>query len=52
MRILVEVLHVRMGGRAVEVEVILLDVLAVIAFPVGETEQALLKNRIPPVPER
>src|SRR5438105_2590157 len=52
LRILVEELHVRVGRRAVDVEVVLLHVLAVIAFAAGQTEQALLQNRIAPVPER
>ena len=52
LRILVEMLHVRVGRRAIEVEVILLDVLAVIAFAVGEAEQALLENRVLAVPQR
>src|SRR5262249_34897115 len=50
-RILVEVLHVRMGRRAVEVEVVLLHVLAVIAFAVGQPEEALLQDRIGSIPE-
>src|SRR5262249_8384948 len=52
LRILVEVLHVRMRRRAIEVEVALLDVFAVIPFVVGEAEQALLQNRIAAVPQR
>jgi hypothetical protein len=40
-----------MGRRAVEVEVVLLDVLAVIALAVGEAEQALLEDRILAVPQ-
>ena len=50
--ILVQVLHVRVRGCAVNVEVILLQVLAVIALAVGEPEQALLQNRVPFVPKR
>ena len=52
LRILVEILHVRVRRRAVEVEVILLDVLAVIALAVGQAEQPLLEDGILPVPER
>ena len=51
LRILVEVLHVRMGRRAVEVEVVLLDVLAVIALAVGQPEQAFLEDRVLAVPQ-
>src|SRR5262249_5089263 len=51
LRILIEVLHVRMGGGVVEVEVILLNVLAVIAFAIGQAEQALLEDRILAVPQ-
>ena len=51
LRILVEVLHVRVRRRAVEVEVVLLDVLAVIALAVGQAEQALLEDRVLAVPQ-
>src|SRR4029453_1844077 len=51
LRVLVEILHVRVGGRAVEVEVVLLDVLAVVRLTVGESEQALFQDRVPLVPQ-
>jgi hypothetical protein len=51
-RVLVEVLHVRVGRRAVEVEVVLLDVLAMVRLTVGESEQALFQDRVPLVPQR
>ena len=51
LRVLVEVLHVRVGRRAVEVEVVLLDVLAVIALAVGQAEEALLEDRVLAVPQ-
>ena len=41
-----------MRRSAVEVEVILLHVLAVIALAVGQTEQALLEDGILAIPER
>src|SRR5690348_15277920 len=40
-----------MGRGRVEVEVVFLDVLAVIAFAVGESEQPLLEDRIVAVPQ-
>ena len=49
--VFVEVLHVGVGRRRVEVEVVFLDILAVIAFAVGQTEQALLEDGIPAVPQ-
>ena len=52
LRVLVEHLHVRVGRRAVEIEVVLLDVLAVIPLAVGEAEHPLLEDRILAVPER
>ena len=52
LRILVQVPHVRMRRRAVEVEVVLLDVLAVVALTVGQAEEALLEDRVLAVPER
>src|SRR5215467_13718196 len=51
LRILVEVLHVRMGWGAVEVEVVLLDVLAVVSLTVGEAEETLLENGIFFIPQ-
>ncbi len=50
-RILVEVLHVGVGGGGVEVEVVLLDVLAVVALAVGQAEEALLDDGIGAIPE-
>ncbi len=52
LRVLVEVPHVRVGRRVVEVEVVLLDVLAVVALAVRETEQPLLEDGIGAVPQR
>ncbi len=52
LRVLVEILHVRMGRRAVEVEVVLLDILAMVPFAVGEPEQALFQDRVALVPQR
>ena len=51
LRVLVEVLHVRVRRRAVEVEVVLLHVLAVVAFAVGQPEEPLLEDRILAVPQ-
>lgn len=52
LRVFVEVLHVRVRGRAVEVEVVLLDVLAVVSLGVGEAEHPLLEDRVAAVPQR
>ena len=41
-----------MRGRAVEVEVVFLDVLAVIALVAGEAEEAFFQDRIALVPQR
>jgi hypothetical protein len=51
LRILVEALHVGMRRRAVEVEPILLDVLAVVALTVREPEHPLLEDRVRAIPE-
>ena len=45
--ILVEVLHVGMRGRAVEVKIILFYVFAVIALAVGEAKKTLFDNVLP-----
>ena len=50
--VFVERFEVRVGGCRVEIVVTLLDVLAVIAFAVGQPEQALLEDRVPPIPQR
>ena len=52
LRILVEALQVRVRGRAVEVEPVLLGVLAVVALAVGEPEDPLLEDRVGAVPQR
>ena len=51
-RILVEELHIRMRRRRVEVEVVLLHVLAVISLVATEAEEALLQDRVAAVPHR
>ena len=51
LRIFVEILHVGMGRRTIEIEIVFLDILAVIAFAVGQTEQPLLQDRILAVPQ-
>jgi len=44
LRVLVEVLHVRVRRRVVEVEVILLDVLAVVRLAGHQAEEALFQD--------
>ena len=51
LRIFVESPQVGVGGRGVEVPVVLLDVLAVVALAAGQAEQPLLQNRVGAVPE-
>jgi hypothetical protein len=51
LRVLVEVLHVRVGRRGVEVEVVLLHVLAVVALTVGQAEEPFLEDGIVAVPQ-
>ena len=51
LRVLLQKLHVRVGWRGVEVEVVLLDVLPVIPLRPGQAEEALLDHRIAPVPQ-
>src|SRR5713101_3931968 len=52
LRILVQAFEIRMGWCAVEVEVVFLDVLAVVALAVGQPEQALLEDRVGAIPQR
>src|SRR5262245_50281800 len=51
LRVLVEKFHVGVRRRRIEIEIIFLDVFAVIAFVAGEAEEALLENRVLAVPE-
>src|SRR5205807_748310 len=51
LRIFVQVLHVRMRRRAVEVEVIFLYFFAVVAFAIGQAEKTLLEDGVLAVPE-
>ena len=48
LRILVQVLHVGVGRRIVEVEVIFFDILAMVAFAVCQAKEALFEDRIEP----
>ena len=50
MRILVQILHVRVSRCAIEVEVVLFHVLAMVAFAVGQPEEPLFQDRIFSVP--
>src|SRR5580698_1883713 len=49
--VFIEVLHVGVGGSAVDVEVVLLHILAVVALAGSEAEGALFQDGILPVPE-
>jgi len=40
-----------MRGRRVEIEIVLLDVLAVVALAVGELKKPFLNDGISPVPQ-
>ncbi len=51
LRIFVEILHVRVSRRTVEIKVILLHVLAMITLTVGQAEQALFQNRVFSIPQ-
>src|SRR5208337_3566949 len=50
LRILVQVLHVRVCRRAVEVEVVFLDVFAVVGLAVGQAVHPFLEDRVFAVP--
>src|SRR4051812_40582940 len=50
MRILVQILHIRMGWRAVEIEEILLFIFAVITFVAVESKNALLQDGVMFIP--
>src|SRR5271166_3631040 len=50
--ILVQVLHVGVGGGAVDVEVIFLYVFAMVSFAIGQSEQALFQDGVAAIPQR
>src|SRR5215472_12960334 len=52
LRIFVEELHVGVSGSTVKIEVVFFDVLAVVPLIPREAIEALLQNRIAPVPQR
>src|SRR6516164_10204871 len=52
LRVLVQVALVTMRRKVIDVEVILLDVLTVVAFGVRQAEQALFQDGVPFVPQR
>ena len=51
LRVLVQILHVGVRRRAVDVEVVLLHILAVVTFAVGQPEYTFLQNRVALVPQ-
>jgi hypothetical protein len=52
LRILIEIPHIRVGRRAVQVIIVFLDVLPVIGLAVGQPERPLLNYRVLAVPQR
>ena len=52
LRVLVQQLQIRVRGRAVQVEPVVLGVLAVVPLAVRQPEHALLEDGIDPVPQR
>ena len=51
LRVLVQVFHVGVCRRRVQIKVVLFHILAVIALAAGEAEEAFFKDRIAAVPE-
>ena len=52
LRVLVEVALIAVRRQVIDVEVVLLDVLTMVALGVGQAEQAFLQDRVPLVPQR
>src|SRR5262249_378689 len=52
LRVFVQKLQVRVRRRAIDVEVVLLDVFGVVAFASGQAEETFLQDRIGSIPER
>jgi hypothetical protein len=51
LRIFVQILHERVGRRAVEVKIVFLDVFAVIALSIGQAKKTLFQYRVLAVPQ-
>jgi hypothetical protein len=51
LRIFVQLLHIGMGGGAVQVEIVFLNIFAMIAFAVGQAKQPLFEDGIATVPQ-
>ena len=51
LRVFVEILHVGVRGSRIEIEVVLLHVLAMVSLGAGQAEHPLLQERVTPVPE-
>jgi hypothetical protein len=52
LRVFIEEFHIRMSGSAVEIEIVLLDILTVVSFAVGQPKDPFLEDGIFFVPER
>ena len=52
LRVLVQVLHVAVGRSAIDVEVVLLQVFAMVALGRDQPERAFLQDRVSTVPQR
>jgi hypothetical protein len=52
LRVLVEAALVAVRRQVIDVEVVLPDVFTMIAFGIGQAEQALHQDRVPLVPQR
>jgi hypothetical protein len=52
LRVLVEIALVAVRREVINVEVVLLDVFAMVALGIRQAEQALLQDRVPLVPQR
>mgnify|MGYP001186709178 FL=1 len=51
LRVLVQVPHIAMGRRIVEVEIVRFNVFAVIAFRGGQTEGSFFEEGVPGIPQ-
>ena len=49
-RILVQILHVRMGRRAVEVKIFFFNVFSMVAFGICKAEETFLQDGVVTVP--
>src|SRR5262249_38498627 len=51
LRVFIKILHVGVGGGAIEVKIIFFDVFPVVALAIGQAKEPLLEDRVLAIPQ-